>query len=297
VQAAEDDEASEEAVESESAKEDFIIAIESDGEDDVHVNAKAPSDEEEKSPRKRPVYKSDGDAWSFQFATNQGKENRIPMPEDIDLSIRYDYYVSRSLLPDLMQFLIELQETITEFGMEQMNARRSGSSISAVKLGQLMEVSDLRNKMSDLRKRHMEDLAAQRKLCNMIVEMKERAHSARADIQAAGVNHPNIQTLSKQVLPELDVKCTSLFRAADLIKTHIERDIKTKERVFSLAEASLRKCLSTSDKKGDHTSRSVRSLLDRTDGRAEMDVALLSLRSSMEVGVDLDALLDATEGR
>jgi hypothetical protein len=237
------------------------------------------------------------DPMSFEMVAFQENNTTIPKPTDLDLLIRYDHKSSRGILPNILTFVQDVQDTAEAYGEELKAAYGDAEKLASVRMGHLTDIADLRNELSDLRKLHLEDLKAQRKLCDMIAAMKVRAETAQSDIKIASANQPNIQTLSQEILSELDRKCVGLFTATDLIKKNVETDIKMREQIFAIAEKAVRNTSSSIASTSSDVSRFIRSLIRRTNTNADVDVALLSLQDSMEVQIDLEDLIQAAEGR
>jgi hypothetical protein len=220
-------------------------------------------------------------------------ESSIPEPTDLDLVIHYSYDVSRNILPDLLQFIQDVQSTTGNFA-EELKGLKS-QDLGPVKLGQLMQISEFRNQLSDLRAIHLQDLAAQKKLFTMMEEMKQRVNAAMLDIQAAGGRQPRIQSMAEHIIPQINTKCTYLFKATDLLTGNMDQENQMRGKVFKLAEDSLRRASSSSTNSRD-VSGYIKGLFYEANSVGAIDQALLLLRDSMEINVDLKDILRTAEG-
>ena len=217
----------------------------------------------------------------------------VPEPTDLDQVSHYSYDVNRKILPDLLEFLQDVQSATGDFA-EELKELKSNDR-DAVKLGQLMQISEFRNQLSNLRTTHLEDLAAQKKMSALMEEMKKRVDAATADIQAAAEKQPRIQSLVEHVLTQFNKKRSYLFEATKLLSGNMDNETQMREKVFKLTEESLRRASSSSARSRDVSSY-IKSLLYQADGVAAIDQALLLLRDSKEVQVDLKDILRAAEG-
>ncbi len=289
-----------EEVNEDNTRERFTVEPEDDEDSDVDAES---GEDEAKDDQEAADEKDDSEtwvAWNVSSADNKrGEEPTIPEPSDIDMVLHYDHAASSEIMPDLLKFLQDLQGTLGDFQKELREAYREGPrEIDAVKLGQLMTISELRNKLSELRTRHLEDIDAQKELTSMIKTMKQRASIATSDIKAAGLTQLRIQSLTETISSKINRKCAHLFEAADYIENSIESEIQMRKKVFDLAEDAVQKnaSASSSENKGQNMSRAIRNLFYRKNNLAAVDQARLSLRSSMEVQVNLDDILRAAEG-
>lgn len=214
-------------------------------------------------------------------------------PTDLDLVYHYNYDVNRNILPDLLLFLQDVQSATADFKEELKGL--STADANAVKLGQIMLISEFRNRLSDLRAVHLEDLAAQKKLIKIMEDMKQRVNTAAADIQAAGERQPRIQSLVEHTLPDIMEKRMYLYKSTSLLARNMMQENEMRAKVFKLADDALRN-LSSSLGEGRDVSSYIKNLLHRAEGVSEIDQALLLLRDSMEVKVDLKDILRAVEG-
>ncbi len=251
-------------------------------------------EEEDEDEDENRIASSNTGKRDFSFVENERNEDSlVPEPTDLDLIIHYDYEISRQILPDILQFLVDLQETAIDFADELRDT--PPRELASVKVGQVMQVSELRNELSGLRVAHLEDLAAQKELFGMMEEIKRRAYAAISDIQAASDKQQRIQSLAEHILQQINSKCTHLFAAAELLTGNMDKSIEMREKMFELAESALNR-LSSSSKGARDMSRNIEYMIRKTDNLAEVDRALLTLRSSMEIDIDLKDILRAAEG-
>jgi pSer/pThr/pTyr-binding forkhead associated (FHA) protein len=230
--------------------------------------------------------------------SGESLDSAIPEPTDLDLVFHYNYDTSRNILPDLLQFLQDLESETGNF-KEELKGLRTGDA-NAVKLGQVMLISEFRNQLSDLRAAHLEDLAAQKELIEIMEGMKQRVTAAAYDIQAAGVKQPRIQTMAEQILPQIKEKHAFLYKSTNLLAGNMKKENNMRNKVFKVADESLRNSMrgfspSLGGKSSDVSSY-IKNWLYQTQGTSEIDQAMLMLRDSMEVSVDLKDILRAAEG-
>lgn len=237
------------------------------------------------------------DLFSPLAESEELSDSSIPEPKDLDLVMHYNNDINRNLLPDLLLFLQDVQNAMGDFSEELKGMPDRDANV--VKIGQLMRISEFRNELSDLRAIHLEDLAAQKKLIQMMEDMRQRVTAAAYDIQAAGEKQPRIESLAKHILPQINAKRTYLYKSTDLLAGNMKKENDLRKKVFKLAEDSLRRISSALG--GTHhapsdVSNHIKNLLRQAEGVSEIDQAILMLRDSMEVNVDLKDILRAAEG-
>jgi small-conductance mechanosensitive channel len=181
---------------------------------------------------------------------------------------------------------------------EELKGLRT-SDANAVKLGQVMLISEFRNRLGDLRAIHLQDIAAQKELIMIMEDMKQRVTAAASDIQTAGESQPRIQSLSEHILPQINAKRTYLYKSTALLVGNMKKENEMRQKVFKFADESMRssmRSVSGSSGSGSDMSGSIKNLLYQADRVSGVDQALLMLRDSMEADVDLKDILRAAEG-
>ena len=221
-----DDEVSQ-AVEPTQGKKTTTTSILTDNEDgtfkleDSSVGEEDPEKEKTIRSRSRSPSTASG-LFSALAGSDEPLDSTIPEPKDLDLVLHYNYEGNRNILPDLLLFLQNVQSAAGDFKEELKELRTHDAN--AVKLGHVMRISEFRNELSDLRSIHLEDLASQKKLILSMEEMRQRVLIAASDIQAAGEKQPRIQSMEKQILPQIDVKRTYLFMSIDLFEGNMKKE-------------------------------------------------------------------------
>ena len=311
------------------------VILDSFQEEDIFANPDSesdpkekPAEEEEKAPETKKFTDADGNTYTLgeeetekeeekertirsrtrtasatsgMFSSLEGSEepldSSVPAPSDLDLVIHYNYEETRNILPDLLEFLQDLQNESVEFKEELKGLRPSEAS--AVKLGQVMAISEYRNRLSDLRAVHLQDIAAQKELLEIMEDMKQRVNTAATDIRTASERQPRIQSLSEIIVPQIYAKRAYLYKSTELLAGNMKKEYEMRQKVFRLAEDSLRDSLrniSASLGASSDVSNYIKNLMYQTEGVSEIDQALLLLRDSIEVQVDLKDVLRAAEG-
>jgi uncharacterized Ntn-hydrolase superfamily protein len=151
----------------------------------------------------------------------------------------------------------------------------------------------LTGQLKDLRTLHLADIDAQKELAGRLDDMLQRIRAARTDLQAAGAAQPRIQSMSEQVLAQMNAKYELLSKAGQMITRCMQDDIDERERMFRLAEKLML------GEKGAQYEREVVRFRQKQLGderTAEIERALRTLRDSMDMQLDLDDLLRAAEG-
>ncbi len=149
--------------------------------------------------------------------------------------------------------------------------------------------------LRDLRTLHLEDAAAREELYDLMEDMKQRIHAAMTDSQAADGQHPRIQSLTANILAQVNEKYKFLITAESLISNYMEEEINTRERMLKLAENVLLKEETSSTSFGRNLDRFRNKLFDQSGG-VELNHAKRALRDSMDVRVDLNDVLRVAEG-
>ena len=272
---------------------------EEEDEDQDEDNADEEESDEGESKRK-PRTRTPGSNSQTMHALSAGalQNATIPEPEDLDLVIHYDHGTSREIMPDLLVFLQDLQDTLGGFDEELREAMREDPrEVDSVKLGQLMTISEIRNELSELRTRHLKDLDAQKELSRMIKEMKRRAATSITDIKTASETEPRVLDLASTAALKISKKCSYLFEAATLITSSIDAEIELREKVFELAEEVVEKNAGSSGgSRGQNIARSIQNIFHRENSIGDIDKALLMLQNAMDVQVNLEDLLHAADG-
>jgi hypothetical protein len=268
--------------------EELIAKAEKDGKGEKEETIRSRSRQNSiTASRFSPLAERDGSA-----------ESSMPEPTDLELVLHYNYDINRDVLPDLMRFLKHMQNTAAGFRDELRGKRLTREQTRNTKLNQLMRIAEFRHQLSVLRTTHLQDLAAQEKMVNMMEEMKQRVDAAISDIQTASDKQPRLQSLAKHILPQINTKRAHLSKSADLLTSNMEKENDVRKRILKLAEPTMRKAATFSQGSGgSDVSGSVGSFFSRTEGAIEIDRALLLLRDSMEVNVDLKDILRSAEGR
>jgi hypothetical protein len=273
----------------------FVIT-DSEGDTSTMTSMDGEDEEEDKQKTIRSRTRNPSAAAGFFSPIEDSgglSESSVPRPTDLDLVYHYNYDVNRNILPDLLLFLQDVKSTGGDFKEELRGLPANDKH--AVKLGQLMRISEYRNQLSDLQATHLEDLAAQKKLIKIMEDMKQRLNSSASDIQAASEAQPQIQSMANHLLPQLMAKRTYLFKSTDLLVANMRKENEMRKKVFKLADDSLRS-LSSSIGDGRDVTSYIKNLLHQAEGVSEIDQALLLLRDSIEVTVDLKDILRAAEG-
>jgi chromosome segregation ATPase len=152
--------------------------------------------------------------------------------------------------------------------------------------------------LRELRTVHLEDAATREELYEMIDELKQHVSRAAVDLQSAGQQRPQIQSLTEHVLSQINEKHAFLNEAETLISSCMKDEVDTRERMLDLAEEILEEDeLSSSQARSlERDISRYRSKLFDADSVVKIDQALRSLRNSMNVSVDLGNIIRAAEG-
>jgi len=316
AKAVKDESASGKPQQTSSSSISISVADESGSGDGVVVNTDVvDGDSGIAAPKSLDVKSSNvGAGWFSRFAENgQTAKSPVPEPTDIAPFLNFNYQSSSSILPGIMQVLDDLQRQRAEKDLAASTGRAKAAAMSQQsarddmrQVGKMsLRVSEQKNivayhtQLRQLRALHLKDADARKELCDMMNEMKQRINSARSDIQTAGRQQSRIQSLTESVLSQIDKKYRLFDKAETLISSCMEDESQTRKRMLELAEEMLMKY--NSNNASDVTSfdkqiADFRSKLLDEDGVLEIDRALRALRDSMDVRVDLDAILRAAEG-
>jgi len=264
-----------------------------------------------KSPEKLNLKPSGaGEEWFSRFEANQMDDDTTLLgPRDLDLFLDFDYQKSRGLMLGFMQVLEGLHQQKSEYFVAIKEAKAKGAkmskggnaatkaAISKVTAANQKIMMEYRSQLQELRKAHVEDLATKNGLFEMMNDIKQRLRAASNDLQAAAEHQPKIQTLTAQMLSQINAKYNFLDEANKLISFAMEKEINVREDMMDLAEEILEK-----DKINNSEETALKRDLSRVKKKlfdernlTNIDQALRSLRESMSVRIDLDNILRAAD--
>lgn len=277
---------------------------------DAIRNATTSSDVTVGGPKKLNLNPSGtGDDWFSNFAGSQtNMESSVPGPKDLDLFLGFNYSASSSILPNFVMFLEGLHQQRAENKAAKQQAvdqtAQSGRSTMRGAAHSRMQaeiqkaITEYRAQLLELRKVHFEDVAARKELYSMMDDIKGRIRAASDDIRTAAQQQQQIQSLTGNLLSQLDAKHSLLDEADTLISAAMEKEIDMREDIIDLADKILAKDQITSTEETTLErafDRLKRKLFDE-ETLVNIDQALRALRESMNMNVDLGSILRAASG-
>jgi hypothetical protein len=244
--------------------------------------------------------------WFSRFADAQlDGTTSVPGPADLNLFLNFNYSESSSIILATMQFLQELDLQQIEKALAESTGRFNAQSQSkgqsdARKMGRMqVKASEQRNtaefhtQLRNLRAFHLEDIDSRQELYDLMDQIKQRLRAAKADIQLAGIQQPQILSLTENVQAQITAKFNSFSDAEKMICGSMKEELVLRKQMMELAEEMLLDNFSSSFKR--EVSR-FRNKLFEDDSVIEINPALRALRDSMDVRIDLDNILRAAEG-
>jgi len=295
-----------------SAPEPVVINMaDSDNMDSTELenairNASPQEKIEIKGPKSLNLKPSDANRdWFSRFEGAPDKDSAVPGPKDLDLFLGFDYQSSSEILPGFMQFLEDLHQQRAEnftakqdASVKSINPKARAAAHSQMMTEIQRTMTEYRSQIRELRKAHFEDVASRKELYNMMDDIKQRLRDATDDLQSAARQTPQIQSLTEHVLSQINAKHKLLDEAAALISSTMEKEIDMREDIIDLVEDVLERDQMTSSEETslERTFSRLKKKLFDEGNIVNIDQALRSLRSSMNVHVDLNDILRAAGG-
>jgi hypothetical protein len=244
-------------------------------------------------------------AWFTQFAASAPSSGDVPNPSDIDLFMNFRYYASGNLALSTVDFLEELELQKLELSSAQASASMNTESSDGrhatarkqgnaqVEVSRRRNVATLRTQLRELRTLHVEDIESREELFDLMGDMKERLKAAVSDMKAAGEFEPRIQSVTENVVRQINEKIEALSAAEKLLSKTLDEEVDMRDRMLELGEKMISGDASSYASK--RVERFQESLFDE-DTSMKISPALGSLRDALDTRLDLNSVLRAASG-